>query len=173
MWTILEAAGFRLNRIIPTKTPRRLSKPVIVTTAKAAGLSAGPCGPPTEAAGGAGAPPGATQPRTALEKGHGGWSQRDSKVPMLTQLILQHCAQLTNRTGEQACAQVPWFRTLAPDALERMFTELSTTSADAAKQSCRDAADHIEQAGQARLQWVPGRELDRWRGAHGGETSGG
>ena len=78
---------------------------------------------------------------------------RDSKVPMLTQLILQHCAQLTNRTGEQACAQVPWFRTLAPDALERMFTEdyqqlarmLQTNDVGMLR-------TYIEQAGQARLQ---------------------
>src|SRR5690348_9190273 len=42
---------------------------------------------------------------------------------MLAQLIRTQSAGLIERTVEQACAQVPWYRTLAPDAIQRMFTQ--------------------------------------------------
>src|SRR5690349_8566389 len=44
-------------------------------------------------------------------------------APALPQLILSHCAQLTDRTVEQARAQVPWYQTLAPDLVRRMVNQ--------------------------------------------------
>jgi hypothetical protein len=72
---------------------------------------------------------------------------------MLTQLILQHCPQLTTRTMEQACAQVAWFRTLAPTTLERMFTEDYQQLAQMLQTNdVGMLRTYIEQTGQARLQ---------------------
>ena len=41
----------------------------------------------------------------------------------LAQLIRTQSAVLIEHTVEQACAQVPWYRTLPPEALHRMFNQ--------------------------------------------------
>ena len=75
------------------------------------------------------------------------------KVPALPQLILNHCAQLTHRTAEQARAQVPWYRNLAPDALDRMFTGDYQRLAQTLQTNDMVALrTYVEQTGQERLQ---------------------
>jgi hypothetical protein len=41
----------------------------------------------------------------------------------LAELIRSHNDALTERTVEQACAQIPWYRTLSAGAIRRMFKQ--------------------------------------------------
>lgn len=75
------------------------------------------------------------------------------RIPTLTQLILGHSTQLATRTVEQAWAQVPWYRTLSPATLDRMF--LSDYQQLAEMLQTNDVMalrTYIEQTGQERLQ---------------------
>lgn len=75
------------------------------------------------------------------------------QVPALPQLILNHCSQLTCRTAEQARAQVPWYRSLPPDTLDRMVSEDYQRLAQTLQSNDLYALrTYIEQTGQERLQ---------------------
>ncbi len=74
-------------------------------------------------------------------------------MPTLPQLILQHTPVLARRTAAQACAQMPWYRSQAPNLLDHMFARdyqqlaQMLQSADVAT-----LRTYIEQSGEERLQ---------------------
>jgi len=76
-----------------------------------------------------------------------------NQAPTLSQLILRHGPQLTHRTVEQACAQVPWFRSLSPDLLDRMFTgDYQRLAQMLQSNDVATLRTYIEQTGEERLE---------------------
>src|SRR4051794_37699824 len=75
-----------------------------------------------------------------------------SEAPTLAQLIRTHSTQLTRRAVEQARAQVPWYRTLPPDAVQQMFAQDYQALAQALQSN--DVAPlraYVEQMGEERI----------------------
>lgn len=75
-----------------------------------------------------------------------------SEVPPLAQLMLTHSALLIHRTVEQARAQVPWYRTLPPETLQRMFARDYQALAQALQSSdITVLRAYVEQMGEERI----------------------
>jgi hypothetical protein len=75
-----------------------------------------------------------------------------NEAPSLAQLMFTHDALLIHRTVEQAQAQVPWYRTLAPDTLHRMFVRDYQALVQALQSNDSSTLrTYVEQMGEERI----------------------